>query len=238
MKPLLEVRDLVVGYSADIDILQSVSLQVLPATITGLIGLNGAGKSTLMKAIYGFLKPKKGRVFLEEEEITGIAPHDLLHKGVWYIPQESSLFPFLSVEDNLRLVASRLDHIDVRERFEEVFARFPDLFEKRKERTGNLSGGQQKMVEAAKALLVRPKLLLVDEPTVGLAPRVAEFIYEKIALFQQEGMSILLVDHNVRQVITLSHYIYVLSLGKIVAEGPQEQFQAELKHQVKQWLGL
>ncbi|RMF83709.1 MAG: ATP-binding cassette domain-containing protein, partial [Nitrospinota bacterium] len=124
------------------------------------------------------------------------------------------------------------------ERLEEVFQRFPDLQEKRRERAGNLSGGQQKMLEVAKALLVRPRLLLVDEPTVGLAPRVAEFIYEKIATFPQEGMAILLVDHNVRQVIRLSRYLYVMSLGRITAEGPQEQFQAELRHQVKQWLGL
>ncbi|RMF91425.1 MAG: ATP-binding cassette domain-containing protein, partial [Nitrospinota bacterium] len=163
MAPLLEVQDLVVGYAADIDILQSVSLRVSPLAITGLIGLNGAGKSTLMKAIYGFLKPKRGRVLLAGEEITGIAPHHLLRKGVWYIPQESSLFPFLSVEDNLRLVASRLDRGQGEERLEEVFQRFPDLQEKRRERAGNLSGGQQKMLEVAKALLVRPRLLLVDE---------------------------------------------------------------------------
>jgi ABC-type branched-subunit amino acid transport system ATPase component len=240
METLLEVQNITSGYSEDIDILQEISLNILPSTITGMIGLNGAGKTTFIKTIYGFLQPKHGRIVFQGEDITGADPYSLIHKGIWCLPQDSSLFPYLSVKDNLSIPtrALRLSRLQVKERLQEVFDQFPDLEKYRKKKAGDLSGGQQKMLECGKVLMVKPQLLFVDEPTVGLAPIIAMEIYQKITDFWEQGMTIFLIDHNVRQLIELSSYIYVMSLGKIASEGPQDQFRGELKQQVRQWLGL
>lgn len=240
MEPLLEVRDITVGYSEDLAILHSVSVKITPSTITGLIGLNGAGKTTLIKAIYGFLKPKQGRILFGGEDITGTEPYSLIHRGMWYLPQDSSLFPYLSVEDNLSISIRPLElsRSMMNERIKEVFDQFPELGERRKKKAGDLSGGQQKMLECAKALMVKPKLLFVDEPTVGLAPKIAMEMYGRITEFLDHGTTIFLIDHNVRRLIELSSYIYVMSLGKIASEGPQDHFKGELKQQVRHWLGL
>ena len=240
MENLLEVQNITSGYAEDIDILQDVSLHIPPSTITGMIGLNGAGKTTLIKTIYGFLKPKQGRIVFKGEDLTGANPYALIHKGIWCLPQDSSLFPYLSVEDNLSIPTRslQLNRSEIKERLQEVFDQFPDLEKKKKKKAGDLSGGQQKMLDCGKVLMVRPKLLFVDEPTVGLAPIIAMEIYQKITSFLEKGMTIFLIDHNVRQLIELSDYIYVMSLGKIADEGPQEKFRGELKQQVRQWLGL
>jgi branched-chain amino acid transport system ATP-binding protein len=211
MTAFLVLDDVSAGYVAEIDILRGVSIKVAPGVITGLIGLNGAGKSTIMKTICGFLRPSTGHITFDSADITGIAPHTVIDRGIFYIPQESSLFNFMSVEDNLRLplehLARRADgptHADIADRFEDTYAKFPALKEKRRSKAGNLSGGQQKMVEFAKAYLVRPRLCLVDEPSIGLAPKVAEEVYRWIGLFAAEQTAILLVDHNVRRVVKMS----------------------------------
>lgn len=240
MESLLEVENITLGYSEDIDILHNVSINIAPSTITGMIGLNGSGKTTLIKGIYGFLKPKQGRILFEGEDITDIKPYSLIYKGIWYLPQDSSLFPYLSVEDNLYIPIKslQLSRNEMKKRIKEIFEQFPDLGEKRKKKAGNLSGGQQKMLECAMVLLVRPKLLFVDEPSVGLAPKVATEMYERIVEFLHWGMTIFLIDHNVRKVIELSSYVYVMSLGRITSEGPKDHFEGELKQQVRHWLGL
>lgn len=240
MENLLEVDNVTLGYSEDIDILHNVSVKIAPSTITGMIGLNGAGKTTLVKGIYGFLKPKQGNILFEGEDITDVQPYSLIHKGIWYLPQDSSLFPYLSVEDNLSIPIRplQLSRLHVKERMKEVFDQFPDLREKRKKKAGDLSGGQQKMLECAKVVMVKPRLLFVDEPTVGLAPKVAIEMYKRIVEFLHEGMTVFLIDHNVRKLIELSSYVYVMSLGRIASQGPQDQFKGELKHQVRQWLGF
>jgi branched-chain amino acid transport system ATP-binding protein len=236
--------DVTAGYVADIEILRRLSLRVESGAITGLIGLNGAGKSTLMKTICGFLRPKSGRILYDGADITGIAPHAVIDLGMWYIPQESSLFPYMSVEGNLRLPLEhlarrgRLGRADLDARFEDMLTQFPALREKRSAPAGDLSGGQQKMVEFAKAYLVRPRLCLIDEPSIGLAPKVAEDVYRWIDLFAAQEMAILLVDHNVRRVVRMSSHIYVLSLGEITAEGRPEDFAGNLHEQVKGWLGI
>lgn len=229
----LEVAGLTVGYQADLHVLHDVSLQVQVGQLCGLIGLNGAGKSTLLKAICGFLRPSAGGVRLFGEDITATAPHRVLRQGLYLVPQESSLFPYLSVADNLALVA-RARGTDV----ELAYQRFPVLRDLRRTLAGNLSGGQQKMVEFARALLARPRMLLVDEPTVGLAPLVAQEVYGWLEAFRREGISILLVDHNIPRVVHMADYIYVLNLGRIVAHGPRSQFQRDLRQQVQQWLGF
>jgi branched-chain amino acid transport system ATP-binding protein len=245
MNVLLQLRDVTAGYVADIDILRGVNVTVTEGAITGLIGLNGAGKSTIMKAICGFLPPKSGSITLEGQNITGIAPHAVIDRGIFYIPQESSLFVHMSVDDNLRLP---LEHLSrraggpsretVAERFDKLFEKFPVLRERRRNKVGDLSGGQQKMVEFAKAWLVRPRLCLIDEPSIGLAPKIAEEVYQWIDLIAAERTAILLVDHNVRRVVKMSSYIYVLSLGEITAEGNPEDFAGDLHEQVKAWLGI
>jgi branched-chain amino acid transport system ATP-binding protein len=245
MNALLHLRDVTAGYVGDIDILRGVNVTVAEGAISGLIGLNGAGKSTIMKTICGFLPPKSGAISFDGQNITGIAPHAVIDRGIFYIPQESSLFVHMSVDDNLRLP---LEHLSrraggpsreaVAERFDKLFEKFPVLRERRRNKVGDLSGGQQKMVEFAKAWLVRPRLCLIDEPSIGLAPKVAEEVYQWIDLIAAERTAILLVDHNVRRVVRMSSYIYVLSLGEITAEGPPEAFQGDLHQQVKAWLGI
>lgn len=242
MSALLAMSGVTAGYAADIDILRNLSLAIEPARITGLIGLNGAGKSTLMKTICGFLRPAAGNIQYDGADITGIAPHTLIDRGIWYIPQESSLFPYMSVADNLRLPLERLARraagVDIDARFVEMLVHFPAIRAKLRDQAGDLSGGQQKMVEFAKAYLVRPRLCLIDEPSIGLAPKVALEVYQWIELFSGQGMAILLVDHNVRRVVKMSEYIYVMSLGEITAEGKRADFEGDLHEQVKSWLGV
>jgi branched-chain amino acid transport system ATP-binding protein len=252
MSPLLKMHDVTAGYVADIDILRHVTLNVEAASITGLIGLNGAGKSTIMKTICGFLPPREGSIVFDGQDITGIAAHHVIDRGICYIPQESSLFPHMSVENNLRLplehlarqggngggAGARIAAANIPARLDEMYRKFPALRDKRHAKAGDLSGGQQKMLEFAKAYLVRPRLCLVDEPSIGLAPKIAEEVYQWIDLFAAENMAILLVDHNVRRVVKMSRYIYVLSLGEITAEGGRDAFAGDLHEQVKGWLGI
>jgi len=240
MSPLLEVDQVTAGYIEGVDVLQGVSLQIAPGSITGMVGLNGAGKSTLVKTIFGFLIPRKGRILLEGDDITGVEPHTLARKGLWYLPQESSLFPYLPVEDNLLIPTKALGlrPREIRDRLEHVYARFPDLRTNRKRRAGDLSGGQQKMLEFSKVLMVKPRLLFIDEPTVGISPKIATEIYDMIRQFLEEGTSIFLIDHNIRKLVDLADYVYVMSLGRIVSEGPSFQFKDRLKEQVQRWLGI
>ncbi|NGM86575.1 ABC transporter ATP-binding protein [Parapusillimonas sp. SGNA-6] len=238
---LLELDGVTSGYMGDIDVLRNVSLTIRKGHISGLIGLNGAGKSTLFKTIYGFLKPKAGTVRLGGRDITGKAPHTLIDDGVWYIPQESSLFPFLTVEENLRLpLEGRQQRFGstLAQRYDDTLARFPVLREKLKSQAGDLSGGQQKSLEFAKAYMVRPEVCLIDEPSIGLAPKVAADIFQWIRLFADSGMGILLVDHNVRRVVAMADHVYVLSLGEITASGTPAEFEGDLHAQVKEWLGI
>lgn len=259
MSALLTMHDVTAGYVGDIDILRHVNLKVEAASITGLIGLNGAGKSTIMKTICGFLPPRDGVIRFGGQNITGIASHEVIDRGISYIPQESSLFPHMSVENNLRLP---LEHLacshgakdagagardlrgggiaqgEIPARLDDMYQKFPALKDKRHAKAGDLSGGQQKMLEFAKAYLVRPRLCLIDEPGIGLAPKIAEEVYQWIDLFAAESMAILVVDHNVRRVVKMSRYIYVLSLGEITAEGGPEAFAGDLYQQVKSWLGI
>jgi len=243
--PLLAMRNVSAGYLTDIDILRGVNLAVASGAITGLIGLNGAGKSTIMKTICGFLHPRIGAIEFDGADISAMAAHRTIDRGICYIPQESSLFPYMSVQDNLRMP---LDHLERHSnglnrkecalRLDDVLAKFPALRERRLAQAGDLSGGQQKMVEFAKAYLQRPRLCLIDEPSIGLSPKIAEEVYGWIDLFAAARAAILLVDHNMRRVVKMSHYIYVLSLGEIAAEGPPEAFGGDLHEQVKGWLGI
>lgn len=238
---LLELRDVTAGYAQDIDVLRDISLRVESGRITGLIGLNGAGKSTIIKTICGFLPPKAGTIAYAGKDISGVAPHRLIDLGICCIPQESSLFPYLSVQDNLLLPLlgrPRQFAREMRSRLKEVFDLFPALDEKRSQPAGSLSGGQQKQLEFAKAWLQQPRLCLIDEPSIGLSPKVSEEVFVWIEKFAKAGMGILLIDHNVRRVVRMSDRICVLSLGRITAEGTPADFQGDLHQQVQEWLGL
>jgi ABC-type branched-subunit amino acid transport system ATPase component len=238
---LLVLHKVTAGYDEDIDVLRDVSLEVHAAQVSGLIGLNGAGKSTVIKTICGFLRAKSGRIELEGESIASIEPHRLIDRGICCIPQESSLFPYLTVEENLLLPLQgrpKKFAADLAQRYEEVLGIFPALPERRHAQAGDLSGGQQKQVEFAKAWLQRPKLCLVDEPSIGLAPALADEVFSWIEKFAKAGMGILLIDHNVRRVVRMSDRIHVLSLGRITASGGRDDFQGDLHGEVRQWLGL
>jgi len=238
-EPLLELKNVTAGYAKDIDVLVDVNLQVFSGKVSGLIGLNGAGKSTLIKTICSFLKPKSGEVIFKGKNLNALKSHELMNHGIFCIPQESSLFPFLSVQDNLLLPVHTFKKVpNWQERYEEVLELFPILKTKRSQAAGELSGGQQKQLEFAKAWILQPKLCLVDEPSIGLSPKIAEEVFVWLEKFTQNGMGVLLIDHNVRRVVQMSNFLYVLSLGKITASGPQEQFTGDLHGQVKEWLGL
>jgi branched-chain amino acid transport system ATP-binding protein len=238
---LLELRDVTAGYAQDIDVLRDICLRVDAGRITGLIGLNGAGKSTIVKTICGFLPPKSGTITYAGDDISGVAPHRLIDLGICCIPQESSLFPYLSVQDNLLLpLLGRPKQFasGMRLRLKEVFELFPVLDEKRSQPAGSLSGGQQKQVEFAKAWLQQPRLCLIDEPSIGLSPKISEEVFIWIEKFAQAQMGILLIDHNVRRVVRMSDRICVLSLGRVTADGTPADFEGDLHQQVQQWLGL
>ena len=237
---LLDMENVTAGYAQDIDVLRDVSLAVHAGQVSGLIGLNGAGKSTLVKTICGLLAPKAGTIEFQGESIAGIATHRLIDRGICCIPQESSLFPYLSVEENLLLPLQgrARKFTDVDARYREVLEIFPALKDKRRNAAGDLSGGQQKQLEFAKAWLQKPLLCLVDEPSIGLSPMLAEEVFTWIERFARSGMGILLVDHNVRRVVAMSDRIYVLSLGRITAAGTKREVEGDLHEQVRQWLGL
>ena len=240
-QPLLEMTGVTAGYAQDIDVLRDIDLRVDAGRITGLIGLNGAGKSTLVKTLCGFLQPKTGSVRYDGQDISSIAPHRLIDLGICCIPQESSLFPYLSVRENLVLpLLGRPKRFtgQLNARLAEVFDLFPVLKEKRSHQAGSLSGGQQKQLEFAKAWLQQPRLCLIDEPSIGLSPKVAEEVFVWIEKFAQARMGILLIDHNVRRVVRMSDQVAVLSLGRVTASGPAAQFQGDLHQQVQEWLGL
>jgi ABC-type branched-subunit amino acid transport system ATPase component len=238
---LLRLDRVTAGYDRDIDVLREVSLEVHAGQVSGLIGLNGAGKSTVVKTICGFLAPKSGTIEMDGRSIAGIAPHRLIDHGICCIPQESSLFPYLSVEENLLLALqgrARRFAGAIAARYAEVLSIFPAMGVRRRSPAGELSGGQQKQLEFAKAWLQQPRLALIDEPSIGLAPALAEEVFGWIERFARSGMGILLIDHNVRRVVRMSDRIHVLSLGRISASGGREDFEGDLHEQVRQWLGL
>lgn len=224
---MIEIKDMYVGYYKDLDILQGVSMKAEAAQIVTVLGANGVGKSTLLKAIYGFLKPRYGQILLDGKDITGIASHKLIKQGISYIPQHSSVFPNMSVEDNLKLGAwtFRRDTPRVQEKLEENYQRFPMLRERKKDDAGLLSGGMQRMVEVGRTLMTDPKVILVDEPTAGLAKMLSTEVYQMLKdLRDDDGLTIILVDQEIRQALKIADYVYVLELGRNKIDGYTQEF--------------
>ena len=223
----LELRGLDVGYYKDLNILQDLNVKARKKQITTILGANGVGKSTALKAAFGFLKPNRGDVVLENESLLDIPTHQRILKGLAYIPQQPGVFKDMTVEENLQLGGwtFRKDKQQVRDKIEANYERFPVLREKRKQITGELSGGQQRMVEISRTLMAEPKVLLVDEPTAGLSKMLAEEVYEMLKmLVTVDELTILLVDQEIRQALKIADYVYVLELGRNKFEGPAQQF--------------
>jgi branched-chain amino acid transport system ATP-binding protein len=210
--PLLEVREVTVGYG-DMPILHSVSLRVDPAEVVVIVGPNGAGKSTLMKTVAGLLKPRHGSVWLNGQDITPLPPHHIVQAGICYVPQTENVFPSLTVEENLDMGAF-IRRDDIRPKKEALYSLFPDLRDKRKTRAGNLSGGQRQVVAMARALMLDPTLLLLDEPTAGLSPVLVSAIFQKIIDINRTGVALLIVEQNARQALQRADRGYVLAMGQ------------------------
>jgi len=209
---LLQVSNIVAGYG-ETEILHGVSIAIEQGHIVTIIGPNGSGKSTLLKAIFGLVKPKKGQVIFQGRDITGLTPEAVVRQGLSYVPQSSNIFPSLSINENLEMGAFvRTD--DFRQRLEEIYLLFPDLAGRRKDRAGTLSGGQRQMLALARALMLDPALLLLDEPSAGLSPNMVGSVFEKILGINRAGVAILLVEQNAREALQLSSRGYVLASGQ------------------------
>ena len=217
---VLEAEGVVTGYG-EVDILHGVSVMVDHGEIVAVIGPNGAGKSTLMKAVFGLLKIKKGKILLNGAEITNLAPQHMVQKGVCYVPQSENVFPSLTIQENLEMGAFiRKD--DHKKRLDEVYEMFPVLAERPHLRAGKLSGGQRQMLALGRALMLDPHLLLLDEPTASLSPLMVGDILAKIRDINRTGVAILIVEQNAREALNLCHRGYVLVMGKNALEGTGE----------------
>ncbi len=217
-RPLLELAEVCAGYG-EVEVLRGVSLQVRAGEIVCIIGANGAGKSTLLKTVFGMVRPQGGSIQFDGREIAGLSPVEILRSGLSYVPQGRCNFPVMSVEENLEMGAYVRDDPDVPRDIEAVMARFPMLREKRRAPAGTLSGGQQQILEMAAALLLRPKLLLIDEPSLGLDPRMVETVFETILAINREGTTVLMVEQNAKKGLSVSHRAFVLELGRNRFEG-------------------
>jgi ABC-type branched-subunit amino acid transport system ATPase component len=228
---LLQLEGVHAGYVEGIDILAGIDLRVERGTVTGIIGPNGAGKSTLLRAIFGFLRPHRGRVVFDGEEIQGLAPHAVKRRGIGYVTQGANIFPQLPVDENLRLGAwvLRRERGRVAELIDRAYTAFPRLAARRRMRATMLSGGEAKMLSLAKEAMTEPRLLLVDEPSAGLAPRITDQIYARLLEARERGLTILLVDQNIAKAVEVSDYVYLIERGQVQREGPRDSFAPHLR---------
>jgi branched-chain amino acid transport system ATP-binding protein len=220
---LLEVKNVVAGYGGGPNILKGVDLTVEAGQVQCIIGPNGAGKSTLLKAISGLLTPREGEIIFKGERIDHLRPDQVLQEGICLVPQERALFPHMSVRENLRMGGYVLRDRDLLERrIEEVFALFPILKERRSQKAGTLSGGQQQMLTMGRTLVLKPEIVMLDEPSLGLAPKIAQQIFDMMRLFTEHNMTVLLVEQNARKGLQYSDWGCVLDLGKTMFDGPAD----------------
>lgn len=224
---VLEMRNLSVGYYRDLNILSDLDIKARAGQITAILGANGVGKSTALKAAFGFLTPNHGDILLDGESILQVPPHRKIDVGLAYIPQQPGVFKDMTVQENLELGGwtFRRDRKRVRRKIEANYDRFPALRDKRRQITGELSGGQQRMVEIGRTLMSEPKMLLVDEPTAGLSRMLAKEVYAMLSdLAVKDRLTILLVDQEIRHALKIADYVYVLELGRNKFEGPASDF--------------
>jgi len=222
----IEFEHVVAGYK-DFMVLNDLSFQAAAGAITLLIGPNGAGKSTVLKTMFGLLKPRSGRIRLNGEDITGASPKALLGKGLAFVPQGRNLFGQLSVIENLELGGITLGMAETRRRIPEVLELFPRVRERLSSRAASLSGGEQKQLEVGRALLLRPKVLLIDEPSIGLSPMVVQDVFKLLRRLASEGTTVLMVEQNVKSALKHSDEAIALESGRLVLQRPAGEILAD-----------
>jgi len=219
---LLEIKDVVAGYLPDVNVLQGINIYVEAGELVCMIGPNGAGKSTVLRTISGLLYPSRGIITFDGKGIGGLRPDQVLHQGIAHVPQGHSSFPEMTVQENLLMGAYILRNKSERaRRMDKVYELFPILKERRNEKAGNFSGGQQKVLEMGRALMLEPKMILLDEPSLGLAPITAKQVFDTIKSLNEEmGMTVLMVEQNAKSGLAIADRAYVLELGIERLEGP------------------
>lgn len=210
MAELLVVEKLAVGYEADPDILNNINLTVSHDEIVAVVGSNGAGKSTLLKALIGLVRLRSGSIRLDSTFVEGMAPSEFVKRGMGYVPQSDNVFESLSVDENLEIGLRSRSDIALRPRREELYSSFPVLAERRRQRAGSLSGGERQILALARALMPRPRILLLDEPTAGLAPRFVERILDQIQTINRSGVAVLMMEQHTAAALNISHRGYLL----------------------------
>lgn len=215
---LLRIDAVTAGYVKDLPILRGVSLVAKRGQLTAIIGPNGAGKSTLIKAVAGLLQVSEGSVTLDGVDITGLCPDRMTLSGIAYVPQTDNVFRTLTIQQNLELVLKL--HSDPSKRLSELYAQFPVLKEKQRSKAGSLSGGQRQFLAVALALATEPRLILMDEPSAGLSPKAAEEVLDHVKVLTREGVSVLLVEQNVKQALKRADHCFVLAEGRNQIDGP------------------
>jgi len=234
---MLEVKN-IHSYYGNIHALKGISLTVEKGEIVTLIGANGAGKTTTLRTISGLLHPRQGQIILEGEDVTHVMPHKLVYKGIAMVPEGRGVFAKLTVQENLEMGAySRTDKAGIKEDFERVFALFPRLKERRNQVAGTLSGGEQQMLATGRAMMAKPRILLLDEPSMGLAPVLVESVFDAIQQINREGTTILLVEQNALMALSIANRGYVLQTGQIVLQDNAENLKQNEMVQ-KAYLGM
>jgi ABC-type branched-subunit amino acid transport system ATPase component len=220
----LRMEGVVSGYGS-MEVLHGISLEIEEGQIVTLLGPNGSGKTTLLRTVFGVINPWKGKIYYKDEEISGLSPESMTLRGMCYVPQEENIFPSLTVQENLEMGAFiRTD--DWRPRVEEIYELFPDLTDRRKSRAGELSGGMRQMLAIGRALMLNPELLLLDEPSTGLAPFLVEAIFERIQRLNKQGVTVFLVEQNA-QALKCADKAYILEGGEKKAEGSAQELMAD-----------
>lgn len=222
---VLQMENVVSGYGS-MEVLHGVSLEVEEGEIVSVLGPNGAGKTTLLRSIFGVVTPREGEIHFKGEEITGQPPETLVRTGICYVPQEENIFPSLTVQENLEMGAFVRED-DIHPRMEGIFELFPDLDGRRQSQAGELSGGMRQMLAIGRALMLNPQVLLLDEPSTGLAPLLVDAIFERVEQLNQEGVTILVVEQNAVKALEHSDRAYVIEGGERKAEGKAQELLAD-----------
>lgn len=236
----LRMEGVTAGYLQHDVVLDDVTIEARSGKVTAVLGPNGSGKSTALRVLYGFLPPRAGRVTLDGRDVTGLAVDERLAAGIAFLPQGRSVFPRLTVEENLRLGAWRLRRrpAELRAAVDRMLERYPTLAKLRGREAGSLSGGQARLLEFGRTLILDPAVVLVDEPSVGLAPVLVDEVYQELARIKEEQRTVLLVDQNVRSAVELADHVYTLAYGRNHLQGAKDEFTGRLDELIKAWLQL